>query len=44
MFPREARDISSLKIFKARLDGAQGNLILWVAILPMAGDFDLNDV
>ena len=28
---------SSLEAFKARLDGALGNLSWWVAALPMAG-------
>ena len=36
---REAVDApSSLEVFKARLDGALGSLIQWVATLPMAGE------
>ena len=34
--PREAVAVPSLKTFKARLDGALGSLIWWVAALPMA--------
>jgi len=35
--PREAADAPSQEGFKARLDGALGSLIWWVAALPMAG-------
>jgi len=35
--PREAVDASSLKVFKARLDGALSNLIWWKMSLLMAG-------
>ncbi len=37
--PREAVDALSLEVLKARLDGALGNLICWVAALPM-GELD----
>ena len=33
---REAVDAPSLEVFKIRLDKALGNLIQWVACLPMA--------
>jgi len=36
--PRKAVHAPSLEVFKARLDGALGSLIQWVAALPMAGD------
>ena len=36
-FPREAVDSTFLEVFKARLDGALGSLIQWVAALPRAG-------
>jgi len=35
--PREAVDVPSLRVFRARLDGALGSLILWVADLPTEG-------
>ena len=35
--PREAVDAPSLEVFKARLDGALGNLVWWEVSLPMAG-------
>jgi len=35
--PREAVDAPSLAVFKARLDGALSNLILWKMSLLMAG-------
>jgi len=38
--PRKAVDAPSLEVFKARLDGALGSLVCWVATLPMAGDWD----
>ena len=45
--PREAVDALSLEAFKARLDGALGNLaeylIKWLAILPVAGRLELDD-
>jgi len=34
--PREAVDAPSLKVLKARLDGALGSLSCWVAALPVA--------
>ena len=33
---REAVDAPSLEVFKARLDGALGNLVWWEVSLPMA--------
>ena len=50
--PRETMDVSSLKVFKARLNGTPGRMIWWVAALPRAGGwkrvilkapFNLND-
>jgi len=32
--PREGRDAPLQEAFKARMDGALGNLIRWVAALP----------
>ena len=43
-FPRGAVDAPSLEVFEARLDGALGNLIWWVASLPMAGEVELDDL
>ena len=34
--PKEAVDALSLEVFKARLDGALGNLVWWEVSLPMA--------
>ena len=34
---REGEDTLSLQVFEAKLDGALGSLIWWVAILPTAG-------
>lgn len=34
--PRKAVDAPSLEVFQARMGGALGNLIWWVATLPMA--------
>lgn len=31
-----------LELFKARLDGALGNVVYWVASLPMAGGWELD--
>jgi len=42
--PREVVDALSLEAFKARLDGALGSLIWWVATLPMSGGLELNDL
>ncbi|GAB0191025.1 triadin [Grus japonensis] len=38
--PREAVDAPSLEVFKARLDGALGNLVWWRVSLPMAGGWN----
>ena len=38
--PREAANAPSLEVFKARLDGALGNLVWWEVSLPMAGDWN----
>ena len=38
--PREAVDAPSLGVFKARLDGALGNLGWWEVSLPMAGEWN----
>ena len=35
--PRETLDAPSLEVLKARLDGALGSLIQWVAISPQQG-------
>ena len=35
--PREGVDAPSLEVFKARLDGALGNLVWWEVSLPMGG-------
>jgi len=35
--PREAVDVPSLEVLKARVDGALGSLVWWGAALPMAG-------
>ena len=40
--PREAVDAPSLKVFKARLDGALVNLVWWEVSLPMAGGLELD--
>lgn len=42
--PREAVDAPSLEVFKARLDGALGNLVWWEVSLPMAGGLELDDL
>ena len=42
--PRKAVDAPSLEVFKARLDEALGNLIWWVASLPMVGGLELDDL
>ena len=41
---REAVGAPSLEVFKGRLDGALGNLIYWVAALPMARGLELGDL
>ena len=38
--PRAAVGAPSLAVFKARLDGAGGNLGWWEGPLPMAGAWD----
>jgi len=42
--PREVVDAPSLQVFKARLDGALSNVVLWKESLPMAGDLELDDL
>ena len=42
--PREVVDAPSLAVFKARLDGALGNLVWWKVSLPMAGGVELDDL
>ena len=42
--PREVVDAPSLEVFKARLDGALGNLVWWEVSLPMAGELELSDL
>ena len=42
--PREAVAAPSLEVFKARLDGALSNLVLWKVSLPMAGGLELGDL
>ena len=37
--PRDVVEASSLEMFKARLDGALGSLVWWIAVLPMAVDW-----
>jgi len=41
--PREAVDVPSLEVFKARLDGALSNLVEWKMSLIMAGGLEPND-
>ena len=36
-FPREAVDVPSLEVFKARLDGAWSKLVYWKVSLPWQG-------
>ena len=38
--PREAVDAPSLEAFEARLDGALGNLVWWVAAPSIAGSWN----
>jgi len=40
----EIVDAPSLEVFKARLDGALSNLILWKMFLPVAGGLELDDL
>ena len=42
--PRETVGAPSLETFKARLDGALGNLSCWVAALPMSGGLELSEL
>ncbi|GAB0192071.1 triadin [Grus japonensis] len=42
--PREAVGAPSLEVFKARLDGALGNLVQQRVSLPMAGGLELDDL
>jgi len=42
--PREAVDSPSLEVLKARLDGALGSLIWWVAMLPTARELETDDL
>jgi len=42
--PREVVDAPSLEMFKARLDGALSNLVLWKVSLLMAGGLELDDL
>lgn len=39
---KEAVDVTSLEVFKARLDGALGNLVWWELSLPMAEGVETN--
>jgi len=38
--PRQTVDGPSLRVFKARLDGALSNLVWWKVSLPMAGGWN----
>ncbi|GAB0190969.1 hypothetical protein GRJ2_001562200 [Grus japonensis] len=40
--PREVVEAPSLEVFKAKLDGALGNLVWWRVSLPMAGELELD--
>ena len=42
--PSEAVDAPSLEVFKARLDGALGNLVWWEVSLPVAGGLELGEL
>ena len=44
MMPGEAIGALSLAVFKTRVDEVLGNLIWWVAALPMAGLLELYDL
>ena len=44
MMPGEAIGALSLAVFKTRVDEVLGNLIWWVAALPMAGLLELDDL
>ena len=43
MYPKEVVDAPSLEGFKARLDVALGSLVWWLATLPTAGGWKLDD-
>jgi len=42
--PREAVDVPSLEVLKARLDGALKNLVKWKVPLPTAVWLELDDL
>jgi len=42
--PREAVAVTSLAVFKARLDGALSNLVWWKVSLLIAGRLELDDL
>ena len=42
--PREVVDAPSLEALTARWDEALGNLISWMASLPLSGGLDLDDL
>jgi len=42
--PREAVDVPSLAVFKARLDGALSTLVWWKMSLLMAGRLEADDL
>jgi len=42
--PTEAVDAPSLEVFKARLDAALRNLVLWKVSLPMVEGLELDDL
>ena len=41
---REAVDAPSFEVFKARLDGALGNLVWWKVSLPMAEGLEQEEL
>jgi len=40
----EAVNAPSLEVFKARLAGAPGSLVCWLATLPMAAGLEIDDL
>jgi len=42
--PREAVDVPSLAVFKARLDRALSNLVWWKGSLPMVEVLEVDDL
>lgn len=40
--PKKLVGTPSVEVFKAKLDGALGNLIWWIAALPMAEVLELD--